>query len=72
MGETGGVRTMRTSLRFDLNPRLSLQAAAATQREQRSGSARNLTSNQDYALVMESRLSSATEETGHRASRPGG
>jgi enoyl-CoA hydratase/carnithine racemase len=35
----GGVRTMRTSLRFDLNPRPSQQAAAATQREQRHGSA---------------------------------
>ena len=35
----GGVRTMRTSLRFDLKPALSLQAAAATQLEQRHGSA---------------------------------
>jgi hypothetical protein len=35
----GGVRTMRTSLRFDLNPRPSQQAAGATQREQRYGSA---------------------------------
>ena len=33
--EYGGVRTMRTNLGFDLNPRPSLQAAAATQREQR-------------------------------------
>ena len=35
----GGVRTMQTSLRFGLNPPPSLQAAAATQRERRSGSA---------------------------------
>jgi CubicO group peptidase (beta-lactamase class C family) len=35
----GGVRTIRTSLRFDLKPALSLQAAAATQQEQRCGSA---------------------------------
>ena len=72
MCPAGGVRTMRTSLRNGLKPALSLQAAAATQLGQRSGSARNLMSKQDYALVMESRLSSATEETGHRASRPGG
>jgi hypothetical protein len=37
--QKGGVRTMRTNLRFALNPRPSLQAAAATQREQRLGSA---------------------------------
>jgi len=39
MSSAGGVRTMRTSLRFDLNPRPSLQGADATRREQRYGSA---------------------------------
>ena len=35
----GGVKTMQTNLRLGLNTRPSLQAAAATQREQRLGSA---------------------------------
>ena len=35
--QVGGVRTMRTSLRFALNPRSSRQATAATQQEQRYG-----------------------------------
>ena len=35
----GGVRTMRTNLRNGLNPPPSQQAAGATQREQRCGSA---------------------------------
>ena len=35
----GGVRTIRTNLKFSLHSAPSLQAAAATQRERRSGSA---------------------------------
>jgi len=36
---TGGVRTMRTDLRFELNPRPGRQATGATQRGRQSGSA---------------------------------